>query len=269
MLLAATMVVQAPAQGPETAGVSDDSLPDAARKALSGVSAGAAQEATPDTAPVVPVESAPPTAVDVPEVTPSDSPVLQPADARADAAPVLAPDSAFAPRSHRDRHYVVLSADLLGFVTFGPLVSAEVALGAHGGLSAGFRFARLGLVTQLYMGDNLESVWTTRFGLRLYPVPGHHARGLYLGPILEFGKSTFESHSDQYWADDDDRRWSYRIVIAGGEIGCKWVWPSGFSLDLGDNIGGVFSKKEGSAGAMYKLEFFVFYMLSVRLGYAF
>lgn len=150
----------------------------------------------------------------------------------------------------------VLSIDPVGFITLGPSINAEVALGKAAGLSGGLRFPNLGVVTKAIYPD-MEMSTLFRAGIRFYTSPVQNLQGFCIGPGIEFGQTNYENSS-------------YQVVAPGLELGYKWIWINGLSLELGDSIGIVYSKRDDSQNPAkeWQVDMIVFYLLSVRLGVA-
>lgn len=160
-------------------------------------------------------------------------------------------------------------ADILfdpsGFITFGPGVYLEPAITENIGVLAGVRFPNLALLTNLFYGS-LEMSYSAHISLRFYTNPKQKIQGFFLGPAIEFGRTNRSS-----WYDFMNR-------VFGGEIGYKWKYKNGFSLEICDDIGLIQSKKVKNSLPDFNdinedyswfNDRFVFYLLSVKIGISF
>lgn len=127
-------------------------------------------------------------------------------------------------------------------------------MGKAAGLSVGLRFPNLGVVTKAIYPD-MEMSTLVRAGIRFYTSPMQNLQGFCIGPGLEFGKTNYE-------------RSSYQVVAPGLDLGYKWIWINGFTLELGDTIGIVYSKRDDTQNPAeeWRVDMIVFYLVSVRLG---
>jgi len=165
----------------------------------------------------------------------------------------------------------ILTADPIGFITFGPSISGELLMldkekSSGVGLFAGFRLTNLGIASYTLLGaGDMNTSFVYQFAFRYYPKIRNVSDGFFLGPHIEFGTSNFT---------DGDKT---KIRAFGGEIGYKWVHKSGFDIELVDCVGLIQSKNEpavayyefGEHEPEWKNLAFVFYMLSVRMGIVF
>jgi len=174
-----------------------------------------------------------------------------------------------------DRHTGVISADPLGFITMGPTVNFEVVPARIFGLQAGYRISSLGLVNNL-INEDMAFSWTVFGSARFYVMPNRYGRGFYVGPGIEVGRSNYDD--ERYYFDpysmvgrDVPFTRSYQVIAVGADLGYKWVWPSGFSLDVGDKIGVILIKRDDDEikADSWTVDQFVFYLLSVKMGFAF
>jgi Protein of unknown function (DUF3575) len=166
----------------------------------------------------------------------------------------------------------ILSADPVGFLTFGPLINGEMALSKNFSMALGYRQSDLGLMTNA-LTDDLVSSWTVSFSIK-YHFSQEYERpfGWFIGPHIEYGKSNREGISTYNWfgqMQKEER--SYDVLTYGIELGYKWVFRDGFSLELSDNIGVISSKRNDSfyQGDEWNIDAYVLYILSAKLGIAF
>ena len=151
-------------------------------------------------------------------------------------------------------YHVVLIADPLGFLTLGPSVHIEPALGKYIGLNAGIRFHNLGLLRYIIYGTSMEMSYIASGSLRIYPKPKNKIDGFFFGPGLGFGRSNYTSGS------------KYNVRNFGGELGYRWRLKNGIFLELSDNIGIVQSKNIEHEDDDWSTDMFVFYLLTVSIG---
>lgn len=150
----------------------------------------------------------------------------------------------------RNRYIFNLSADPVGFLTLGPSIEVEFALARFLGVSAGARIPSLGFLTKsLY--PTMKSAWTANCGLKFYLSKDQFAKGFYLGPRIEYGRTYYTTSS-------------FQVLSVGLQVGYKWMTKSRLSFDLSDSIGPVLSSNTKGWG----LEMIVFYLLSTRFGLA-
>jgi len=178
---------------------------------------------------------------------------------------------------------VVFSIDPLGFITFGPSLNAEIALGKYIGLQTGFRILNLGLCTHHILNEtqnffpDMTMSWTVSIEAKFYIKPKEKLKGFYLGPKFDYGKSNYKDEFDfggeTHWQTE-----LYDIMVFGLGVGYKWIWESGFSLEPSYNMALFYSNLrhyENSDGNSHdytkdwSLDLFALYVLSIKLGIAF
>jgi hypothetical protein len=133
----------------------------------------------------------------------------------------------------------------------------------------------LGLATTTILGGSgsMTSSYTIPIGARVYVLPSTRADGFFIGPHVEFGTSNFENKR------------SRGVRAFGADLGYKWVFESGFSLELCDGIGLIQTKELAYSESFFAGPFgtvtnsypegewenlaFVAYMLSVKCGIVF
>lgn len=181
------------------------------------------------------------------------------------------------------QHNIVISIDPLGFVTFGPSINTEVALGKFIGLQTGFRILNLGLCTDLILNErvglpDMKMSWTVNIKAKFYIKPKEKLEGFFLGPSFDYGRSTYEYEYD--WIDETftDRQ-KYNNMVFGLGVGYKWIWDNGFSLEPSYNMAFFLSKLtryefgDGDAfdytSTSYDLDLIALYVLSIKVGIAF
>ena len=159
-----------------------------------------------------------------------------------------------------------ISVDPLGFITMGPAVTGELLVQSKKsrvgfGIYSGIRFTNLGLASNFLLSDgDMEFFsYTIPISLRIYLKTTSSTDGVFLGPHVEFGKSIYKNGYKQ------------QTRALGIEVGYKWTYKSGFTLELGDLIGIIQTKEiSDSRVSNYKPKWddlrFVFYLLSVKLG---
>jgi hypothetical protein len=170
------------------------------------------------------------------------------------------------------KHIFCFSVDPLGFITMGPAVIGEFLFQIKNkrvgfGLYTGLRLTNLGLVSNVWLsgGEMGFFSYTVPISIRIYPKTRFRTDGIFVGPHFEFGKTIFTDDQKNY------------VRVFGVEVGYKWTYKSGFTLELVDMIGLIQTKYiEESGGSFpdYNEETwqnlaFVPYMISVKLGYSF
>lgn len=173
------------------------------------------------------------------------------------------------------KHIVCLSFDPIGFITMGPVVTGELLLQLKDqrvgfGIYTGLRLTNLGIASNaLLSGGTMGSFsYSVPIALRIYPRTKFSTDGVFVGPHFEFGKTTFT---------DGDKNF---IRAFAAEIGYKWTYKSGFTLELFDILGLIQTKDDskpivipGMNIPQYEPQWenlaFVFYMLSLKLGFSF
>jgi hypothetical protein len=170
----------------------------------------------------------------------------------------------------------MFSFDPLGFITLGPAIYGEVLIQQTNsnigfGFYAGCRMANLGLATNTILGGNgtMNASFTFPLGVRVYINTRTKADGVFFGPHVEFGQSNFENSR------------SKGVRAFGADVGYKWVYETGFVLEICDAIGIVQTKSLAYTETMsygfgsysysspegeWKTLAFVPYMLSLKLG---
>ena len=147
--------------------------------------------------------------------------------------------------------------DGLGFLTMGPSIHIEPAIGKNIGIATGIRLHNLGLFSSRMHGS-MDMSYLIHFSVRYYVKPRQKIDGFFVGPGIEYGRSNYSSGT------------KYGVRAFGGGLGYKWVFKNGFCLAIGDYIGMVQSKRidDDNSGTWYN-DMFVFYLLSVEIGIKF
>ncbi len=156
--------------------------------------------------------------------------------------------------------------DVLGFVAFGPTLNVELALGRHVSILAGTRFISIGLLPNiLYDEDEFKGVIVGAFKFFVHPNNG--IDGFFISPHFEYGKYY---RMVDYYNGSDPVREPNQLMVPGLEIGYRWIWDKRFSLEISDNFAAVmFKNHRMDEVTNWKMEMFVPYLLSVKLGVAF
>lgn len=124
-----------------------------------------------------------------------------------------------------------LSFDPLGFITMGPSICGEFLIQSKNapigfGILVGIRITNLGLASNLLMsGGDMAMSYTVPIALRFYPKTKIKCDGLLIGAHVEYGKSNFKNDNEN------------NIMALGVNFGYKWVFNSGFNIELSDIIG--------------------------------
>ena len=122
-----------------------------------------------------------------------------------------------------------LTVNPLGFIQFGPTVSAEFALTPNTFIGPTVRFVGLGLLSHV-ISDNEESVTNGSFGLLFRQfISNPSPSRIYLGGTMEFGWGTSRG-SVGY---TDEWKGSVNLLAFMGNIGNRWRFPSGFFVNVG------------------------------------
>ena len=177
--------------------------------------------------------------------------------------------------NHTKKHLFCLSVDPLGFVTMGPAVTGEFLLQLRNsrvgfGFCSGLRLTNLGVTSNILLSSGTMGFfsYSVPISLRIYPYSKFSTDGIFFGPHIEFGKTAFT---------DGDKNHTRAF---GAEVGYKWTYRSGFTLELVDAIGMIQTKDEYESvigipytDPHYEPEWenlaFVFYMISLKLGISF
>jgi hypothetical protein len=177
-------------------------------------------------------------------------------------------------QSQLESHTVVISGDPVGFLFLGPTFNVEFVPSPLVGITAGLRVTNLGVTSSLIYGEDLKMSWMLFTSARFYVLPNRHGRGFFVGPRLEFGRTNWDDETYEWYG------WNFRTVrytrsnktrAFGAELGYKWVWRSGFSLELADLIGLIQYKEDDDVykDDTWHTDRFAFYLLSVKVGFAF
>ena len=195
----------------------------------------------------------------------------------------LTPQNTFS-QTNGDQKNVVFSIDPLGFITFGPSLNVEIALGKYIGLQTGFRILNLGLCTHHILNEtqnffpDMKMSWTVNLEAKFYIKPKEKLKGFYLGPKFDYGKSIYKDE----WEFGGETEWQkefYDIMVFGLGVGYKWIWDNGFSLEPSYNMAFFLSKlqhyKDSTGNSYdytttsYDLDLIALYVLSIKVGIAF
>jgi hypothetical protein len=164
-------------------------------------------------------------------------------------------DAVTATKNQKNYH-VMIMFDPLGFITMGPSINIEPAIGKFVGINAGLRLQNLGLISSRLHGS-MDMSYLGHFSIRFYVKPKQKIDGFFLGPGIEYGRSNYTSGS------------KYNVRALGGGLGYKWVFKNRFCLTIGDYIGMVQSKRiEVDYDTEWVNDMFVFYLLSIQIGIA-
>ena len=172
------------------------------------------------------------------------------------------------------------SIDPLGFITMGPSIQGELLIQGQDvpvgfGFYSGFRLTNLGLATRLLLaGDaDMGMSYTIPIGFRIYPRTKVKTDRFFFGPHAEFGRSNFPDGQDE------------KVRAFGAEVGYKWIFKNGFTLDVSDLIGliqikdlpytetwdtgfwGTGTETFRHEGGDWENLAFVFYMVSAKVGF--
>lgn len=169
---------------------------------------------------------------------------------------IIIQEKANSVQSQKNYHGMIMF-DPIGFLTLGPSVNIEAALWKSAGINAGVRLHSLGLLQNLLYGK-MDLSYTIHTSFRYYIKPKQKIDGFFLGPGVELGRSNYSSGS------------TYNVRALGGGLGYKWVFGRGFCLTISDYIGVIQSKRiDDIFDDEWTTDMFVFYLLSVHLGFAF
>jgi hypothetical protein len=125
-----------------------------------------------------------------------------------------------------------LTVNPLGFIQFGPTVSAEFALTPNTFIGPTIRFVGFGLLSHIMVGDSDEDLkfGTMSAGLQfrqfmMNPSPSR----LYFGGTAEFGWGG--SRGSVGYSDEWES--SSGVIVFMGNFGNRWRFPSGFFVNVG------------------------------------
>lgn len=164
-------------------------------------------------------------------------------------------------KADSQKYLVNVSVDPIGFLALGPSVETELVPARFFGITTGLRLPYYGQMTKsLY--QNMTGAWTVQGSMKFYFNRSNYARGFYLGPSMEYGKTYYE------YDDPNDNR-TFQVLGVGARLGYKWIINSWFTIDLSDMIGGVLSRREGSVDSSWNMTLFVYYLISLKAGVAF
>ncbi|MBN2350281.1 MAG: hypothetical protein JXJ22_15695 [Bacteroidales bacterium] len=158
-------------------------------------------------------------------------------------------------------YHAALLFDPSGFITMGPALFFEPALGKNFSANVGIRLHNLGLIQSSLFGE-MDLSYMVHTSVRCYINPKQKIRGFFLGPGFEYGRSNYESGN------------VYKARAYGGELGYKWIFRNGFCFEIADMVGYTQSKKiEDTSGEfvedVWTTDMFVLYMLSLKIGITF
>jgi hypothetical protein len=117
----------------------------------------------------------------------------------------------------------------LGFIQFGPSLSAEFAVSPNTFVGPHIRFVGLGLLSHV-ISDNEESVTNGSFGLLFRQfLSDPSPRRMYIGGTAEFGWGTSKG-SVGY---TDEWKGNVSLLAFMGNVGHRWRFESGFFVNVG------------------------------------
>jgi hypothetical protein len=94
--------------------------------------------------------------------------------------------------------------------------------------------------------------------LKVFPRPKNWADGFFIGPGFSYGRDNYKTGR------------SYNFRALGATLGYRWIFQSGFTLEIADLVGIVQSREAGlPVNPDWVTDMFVFYMISVGIGFAF
>jgi len=165
-------------------------------------------------------------------------------------------DTVATSKNQKNIHGMIMF-DALGFITMGPSLNIEPAIGKYVGINTGIRLHNLGLISSRLHGS-MDMSYLIHFSVRYYVKPKQKIDGFFLGPGIEYGRSNYSTGA------------TYNVRAFGGGLGYKFVFKKGFCLAIGDYIGIIQSKRiDVDYDTEWVNDLFVFYLLSVQIGYAF
>jgi len=186
----------------------------------------------------------------------------------------ITPQNTFS-QTNGNQKNAFISIDPLGFLTFGPSINAEIALGKSIGLQTGIQILNWGLFTHLILNEtedfypDMKMSWTVNLEAKFYIKPKNKLNGFFLGPQFKYGRSIYESDFVPYGATTPDKE-SINIMVFGVGVGYKWIWESGFSLEPSYNMAFFLWKSRGQEWGVpaWDLNLFALYILSIKVGIA-
>ena len=132
------------------------------------------------------------------------------------------------------RPTVVMQANPLGFLQFGPTAEIEKFTTPTVSLATGVRIPTLGLLTHV-IDDQIGFAWTIMGSVRFYLDSSAAPRGWWLAPRIELGRAASGSQT-------------YLVKGAAGEVGHRWIRQNGLAISAGA-MAGAFKSESGLDGA--------------------
>jgi hypothetical protein len=174
-------------------------------------------------------------------------------------------------KSPKDNNFLI-SIDPMGIFALGPSATLEFLFQEKNssvgfGFYAGCSLINLGLISSKVMGDYRAKIsYGLPLAVRIYPISRTNSDGLLIGMKYEFGKYNFTGGSQT------------KIRSFGIEMGYRWVFNNGFTIELADVIGLIQTKQitatlgtdtQIHSETDWKSNGIAPLMLSLKLGYAF
>ena len=145
-------------------------------------------------------------------------------------------------------------ADVLGFLLFGPTMTAE--WGSTSTVTATVRLMSLGLAYHAAadVGEGSAMAFTIGAGIRRHPYAQGRLDGLWWGGQIEYGSSTIKYASAN--GDTEDVTYEETLLIPQGLLGYRWYGSElstsvaigvGYVLSLSRTVTGGIDESDGSA----------------------
>ena len=128
----------------------------------------------------------------------------------------------------------------LGFVQFGPIIQAEIAIAPNFVLFPHARFAGLGLLSHLSVDYDEFDVSSMAFGGGFRVLPGRGKHRPYAGALVEYGWGTGQDSGGGYY-NAAKYRHSYVSVIGNGRF--RWRF-SKLIMQAGAYVGAVIETED-------------------------
>jgi hypothetical protein len=164
---------------------------------------------------------------------------------------------------HQKDFYTGIYVNPLTALTVGPIVGVEFTIKRRFIIEGHLRFPSAGLFFgQIWEGEDVTDVSGIGVGLHAKYFTGGNKGGFYVGPFLEFWKTT-------YYLEDGNSFYDGSGVIFAAMAGYKFQFSSGFYMRTGGFLGVCTGESSYSrTGNVYNINT-PFYGLELSIGIAF
>jgi hypothetical protein len=128
---------------------------------------------------------------------------------------------------------IVMQANPLGLLQFGPTAEIERFVTPRASLATGLRVPTLGLLTHV-IDDQIGLAWTVMGSVRFYLDSAAAPRGWWIAPRVEIGQARSGSET-------------YSVKGGAGEVGHRWIRDNGLAISAGA-MAGAFKSASGLEG---------------------